>query len=96
MDEKPDVTVAEGPFAVTAQRVLRDGKPYVGGTWLRATAASSAVVCEVCGPLAADSLHGWTSDWLTPCSAARAHAQEAGHEVVVESWQGAIYGPERQ
>jgi hypothetical protein len=90
---EPDITVAEGPFAALAYRIHRDGRPYTGGTWLRETAGSSAVVCETCGPLATDGLRGWTSDWITLCGTARDHVETTGHTVAVESWQGAVYGP---
>lgn len=96
MADKPDITVAEGPFEVIAYRVRRDGEPYVGGACLRETADKSAVVCETCGPLPADGLRGWTSDWLTLCYAAMDHAKGAGHKVAVESWRGAVYGPEEE
>jgi hypothetical protein len=88
------VVVAEGPFEVIAYRVHRDGKPYIGGTWLRETAGKSAVVCKTCGPLPVDGLHGWTSDWHVLCRDAMDHVKETGHTVAVESWQGAVYGPE--
>lgn len=87
-------TETEEPFGVIAYRVRRDGKPYVGGTSLRETADKSAVACEVCRHLPADGLHGWTSDWITLCGAARDHALETGHTVAVEAWHGAIYGPD--
>lgn len=94
-DGKPALIVVEGPFAVLAYRVRRDGKPYVGGTSLRETADKSAVVCETCGPLPSDDLPEWNvSDWITLCGAARGHALETGHRVAVESWRGAVYGPE--
>lgn len=96
MADKPDLTVAEGLFEVIAYRVRRDGKPYVGGTSLRESADKSAVVCETCGPLPADGLPGWISDWITLCGAARGHVLEAGHRVAVESWRGAVYGPEEE
>jgi hypothetical protein len=94
--DKPDITVAEGTFEVIACRVRRDGKPYAGGACLRETADKSAVVCKTCGPLPADDLRGWTSDWLTLCHAAMDHAKETGHTVAVESWRGAVYGPEEE
>ena len=92
--DKPGITVIEGLFNVIAHRVHRDGKPYPGGMCLRETADKSAVVCETCGPLPVDDLHGWTSDWLTLCEAALRHASTTGHRVAVESWRGAVYGPE--
>jgi hypothetical protein len=89
--DKPDIVVAEGPFAVIAYRVRREGKPYVGGALLRETADKGAVVCEACGPLP-----GWTSDWIALCHDAMDHARETGHKVAVESWRGAVYGPEEE
>lgn len=94
MTDKPDITVIEGPFAVIAHRVHRDGKPYIGGTSLRESANKGAVVCDTCGPLpAGDLLHGWTTDWITLCHAAMDHATATCHRVAVESWSGAVYGP---
>ena len=89
----PGVKVAEGPFAVIAYRVRRDGGPYPGGTWLRETATRAMVACETCGPLPAE-VHGWTSDWISLCGAARDHVKETGHRAAVESWNGAVYGRE--
>ena len=86
--------VVEGAFEVIAYRVRRDGEPYIGGTFLRENAGKSAVVCKECGPLPVDELRGWTSDWLTLCHDAMDHVKETGHKVAVESWQGAVYGPE--
>lgn len=93
MPGKPDLTADEGPFEVIACRVRRDGKPFVGGTSLRETASKSAVVCQTCGPLPADPA-GWVSDWHILCGDAREHALATGHRVAVESWRGAVYGPE--
>jgi hypothetical protein len=94
MTAKPDIPASEGPFAVIAHRVRRDGRPYPGGIWLRETATKAAVACETCGPIPVDDdLRGWTSDWLSIAAAARDHARESGHRVAVESWQGSVYGP---
>lgn len=96
MPDKPDIVVVEGPFAVIAHRVHRDGKPYIGGACLRETADKAAVVCETCGPLPSGDLRLRVRgpDWLTLCHAALDHARTTGHRVAVESWQGAVYGPE--
>lgn len=83
--------VAEGPFAVIAYRVRRDGAPYPGGVWLRETASQAQVACEVCGPLVLPELPRWTSDWLTIAGEARDHARNTGHRVAVEAWHGAVY-----
>lgn len=95
-DIKPGITVAEGLYEVIAHRVHREGEPYAAGTYLQETASRSAVACETCGPLPVEGLRDWTSDWITLCGAAMDHAKETGHMVAVESWRGAVYGPERE
>ena len=85
--------LAEGPFGVIAYRVHRDGEPYEGGVSLRESASKAYVACEVCGLIPTEQLPGWTSDWHWLCREAMHHAEEQGHRVAVESWNGAVYGP---
>lgn len=77
---------AEGHFAVIRALVRMRVRPYEDGTSLLEYASTARVACEECGLLPADGLNGQAVQ----------HAEETGHRVAVESWNGAVYGPPRK
>lgn len=80
---------ADGTEAVLSARI-RELSTRAPGPWLKASAHSSTLACKTCGPLpGADDI----SDWMTLAQEARAHVQDTGHQVAVDSWNGAVYGP---
>ena len=74
-----------------AGRVRLEGtRERRGYTLLRKGADDGLVECAVCGELPADP-----GNWIHACHAAMEHVKETGHEVTVQNWQGAVYGPEK-
>lgn len=84
------------PFEKLAVDICELGEEYVGGATLRVTATQVRVACSECGEVHPGRLYGWSSDWMTLCQEARAHAIDKEHEVAVSLWRGAIYGPLRR
>lgn len=71
------------------RRVREHRRESAPGINLRADASTGSIVCQQGCHLPPAS-----GSWLHDCHVAMNHARDSGHNVAVEGWQGAMYGPE--